>query len=175
MPNQTELALYVTANAAHECGHMTVLYTKQRLLGLNFLPHATAVDGVRGVVETDTPPLCKEDCVALAASIVGELVCLGQYDEKRIRDDRENAARFSDQPLESFVSEAYTIIQKNLLFFSLLHIEVRTKLLVVLAKVYSLPLEKIASLPTKIPIMTLSDVKRVHQKAGELIASVPDV
>jgi len=173
--NQAELAFYVTTTAAHECGHMTVLHTKRRLLGLNFLPHATAFDGVPGVVETDTPPLGKEDCVALAAGIVGELICLGQHDEKRIQDDRESAARFTDQSLESFVHEAYTVIQENLLLFSLLHIEVRTRLLAVLVKTYSLSPQKIASLPAKIPIMTLPEVEKVHQRAVDLIAGFPTV
>jgi hypothetical protein len=33
--NQAELGFYATTTtAAHECGHMTVLHTKKRLLGL---------------------------------------------------------------------------------------------------------------------------------------------
>jgi hypothetical protein len=173
--NQTALAFYVKTTAAHECGHMTVLYTKQRLKGLNFFPHATAFDGSSGIVETDTPPLGKEDCVALAASIVGEEICLGQYDEKRIQDDRQTAARFTDRPLESFIDEARTIIQKNLAFFSLLHIAVRKRLRRVLAEAYSLPQEKFAGLPDKISVMTLSEVEEVHRKARELTTGSPSV
>ena len=154
---------------------MTVLFTTGRLLGLNLLPHGTALDGVSGVLETDTPTLGEEDCVALAASIVGELIVLGHYDERRILDDRQSVARFTDQSLESFVGEAYRIIQENLLFFSLLHMEVRTRLLAVLVKTYSLPPEKIAALPPKVPIVTLSEVEGIHRKAADLLAVFPAV
>ena len=160
--NQTALDHYVTTNAAHECGHMAVLYTTCRLKGLNFFPHKKAFDGTSGVLETDTPKLGKDDCPALAASIVGELIVLGEYDEARISDDRNTATRFTTEPLENFVGEAYRIIQQNLLFF-LLHIEVRTRLLTVLMKTYSLTPEKLATQPAKISIMTLSEVEEVHQ------------
>jgi len=165
------ITLYVSATAAHESAHMTVLFKAGRLLGLNYLPHETALDEVKGVVETDTPPLTKDDCVAFAASIVGELICLGNYDEARIRDDRKQVQQLSGQPIETFVREAYEIIQRNLLFFSLLTCEVRNKMLVVLLRANSLSLADSAKQPPKVPLMTLPEVEAVYQRAEALLSS----
>lgn len=167
------ITLYVGATAPHESAHMTVLFKAGRLLGLNYLPHETALNGVKGVVETDTPPLTKGDCVAFAASIVGELICLGNYNEARIRDDRIQVQQLSGQPIEAFVREAYEVIQRNLLFFSLLNCEVRNKMLVVLLKANSLSPADSAKQPAKMPVMTLPEVDAVYQRAEALLSSFP--
>ena len=59
-----------------------------------------------GVIEssTGTYQLAEEDCVALAASMIGELVALGEYDKKRLLDDRQQVERLAKQPLENFRS-----------------------------------------------------------------------
>ena len=152
---------------------MTVLFKAGRLLGLNYRPHDTASNGVKGVVETDTPELTKDDCVAFAASIVGEVICLGNYDEARICDDRNQVTRLSGQPIEIFVREAYEVIQRNLLFFSLLNCEVRDKMLAVLLKARSLSPADSANQPAKVPIMTLPEVEAVYQRAEALLSSFP--
>jgi len=133
MPSPSDLPrwAYVHSNSAHECGHITVLFKAGRLVGLNFLPHETAANGAKGVFETDLgTQLGKEDCVTLAAGMVGELVCVGhsQHD----LDDRQQVQRIVGQPLENFALEAYEIIKQNLLFFALLNIEVQKKMFAVL-------------------------------------------
>src|ERR1700752_2371449 len=95
-PQLQNLAVYVHSNGAHECGHMTVLFKAGRLIGLNFLPHEAAADGAKGVLETDAgTQLGKEDCAALAAGLVGELIFVGQYDSQRLLDDRQQVQRIS--------------------------------------------------------------------------------
>jgi hypothetical protein len=71
-PHLPNLVPFVRSNSAHECGHITVLFKASRLVGLNFLPHKVAADGVKGILETDTgTQLGKEDCVALTAGMIG--------------------------------------------------------------------------------------------------------
>jgi len=150
---------------------MTVLFKAGTLpCGLNFLPHEVAADGVNGVLETETGTLGKEDCVALAAGMVGELVLLGQYDSKRALDDRERVQRLVGQPIENFALEAYEIIKQNILFFTLLNIEVRNKMFVLLN---SLSGENYAQLVAKMPVITLAEIEQVHGRSESLLAVFP--
>ena len=164
------LVAYVHSNSAHECGHITVLFKACRLVGLNFLPHETAADGAKGVFETDPgAQLGKEDCVALAAGMVGELVCVGhsQHD----LDDRQQVQRIVGQPLENFALEAYEIIKQNLLFFALLNIEVRKKMFAVLKQASE---EEYSELPPKMPIITLAEVEQVYKHAVSTLEGFPE-
>lgn len=137
--SQQELLAYVHSNGSHECGHITVLFKAGRFRGLNFLPHEVAANGFKGVLETDAGvPLGREDCVALAAGMIGELVCIGAYDSERLLDDRRQVQQLVGQTVENFAREAYDVIRQNLLFFTLLNIEVRKKMLAVLSYAYSL-------------------------------------
>ncbi len=45
-----DLLTYARGTSAHECGHMVVLFKKDMLVDLNFLPHETAADGIKGGV-----------------------------------------------------------------------------------------------------------------------------
>jgi hypothetical protein len=168
-----KLAAYVLANAAHECGHMVILFKSNRLLGLNFLPHETAEDGVKGVIETDTPTLGKEDCVAFAGGLVAELICFGLPDSPRLADDRHKVQQIAGQPLENFAHEAYEIIKQNLVFFALLRQVVQKKLHRVLSEVYSLSEQSRAKLPNKVPVVTLAEVEKVYKQAESILAGFP--
>src|SRR6202521_203634 len=96
------LAVFVQGNSAHECGHITVQFKAGRFAVLNFLPQTVAANGFKGVLEAETKTeLGKEDCVALAASMVGELICLGEYDSQRLLNDREQVQQIAGQPLEN--------------------------------------------------------------------------
>lgn len=159
---------YVHKNAAHECGHMTVLFKAGRLSDLNFFPHGKALNGVEGVLETGTKTeLRKEDCVALAASMISELICLGEDDSERLADDREQAQLLVGEPLENFALRAYEVIKENLVFFGLLYIEVQRNMVAVLGPILvSLSKEDYAKLPDdKIAIFTLAEVERVYERA----------
>jgi hypothetical protein len=165
------IGAYVHSNGAHESGHITVLFKAGRLVGLRFLPHEMAADGVDGVFQTDpTTPLGKEDCIALAAGMVGELVGVGHYGPERALDDRAKVQQICSQPLENFALEAYEVIKQNLLFFVLLNIEVRKKMLTLL-----LPLseEDYAELPDEMPLLTLAEVQHVNERAESTLASFP--
>src|ERR1700733_8387428 len=164
------LATYAHSNSAHECGHITVLFKACRLVGLNFLPHETAADGAKGVFETDLgAELGKEDCVALAAGMVGELVCLG-YSQHEL-DDRQHVQRIAGQPLENFALEAYEIIEQNLLFFALLNIEVRKRMFAVLKNASE---EESSELPHKMPVITLAEVEQVYKRAVSTLEGFPE-
>jgi hypothetical protein len=170
----TQLALYVHPNAAHECGHMTVLFRASRLVALNFLPHETALDGVKGILESETKTApVTEDCVGFAAGMIGELICLGYYDPKRSDDDRGHVQRLVGQPLENFGLEAYEVIKQNLLFFVLLNIDVRTKMIELLNGAYSRSAEDFANLPNKMAIFTLAEVEEVYNRAESILARFP--
>jgi hypothetical protein len=174
-PLLQNLVPYVRSNSAHECGHITVLFNAGRLVGLNFLPHELAADGAKGVLETDAgTELGKEDCVALAAGMVGELICVGQYDPQRLLDDRHHVQRIVGQPVENFALEAYEIIKQNLLFFALLNIEVRKKMFALLGHAFSLSEEDYAELPNEMPIMTLAEVEQVYKHAESSLAGFPE-
>jgi hypothetical protein len=165
------LAVYVNSNGAHECGHMTVLFKAGRLVGLNFLPHEAAADGVKGVLETDAgTQLGKQDCVALAAGMVGELILVGQYDSQRLLDDREKVQQIVGQPVENFALKAYEVIRQNLLFFALLNIEVRKKMFALLKHAFSLSEGDYAKLPNEMPILTLAEVEQVYKRAESTLA-----
>jgi hypothetical protein len=168
--NFEELKARAKGTSAHECGHMTVLFAASRLEKLNYFPHKTALDGVPGVVEatTVTEPT-KEDCVAFAASMIGELIVLGEYDKKRLLDDRERVKRLVGQPLENFALEAYEIIKQNLLFFALLHKEVENKMLRFLFEIQEG--EHVAE--DKVTIFTLAKVEEVHKRAESILAGFP--
>jgi hypothetical protein len=170
------LTEYVYANSAHECGHMIVLFRANRLVGLNFLPHEVAADGAKGVLESEPlTQLGKEDCVGLAAGMIGELVGIGSYDPQRLLDDAEKVQQFVGQPLENFALEAYEVIKQNLFFFVLLTIEVRTKMFGVLKDALFLPLKDYLELPDKMPIITLAEVQIVYGRAESELAGFPDM
>lgn len=169
-----ELAKYAYENAAHECGHMVILFKANRLRGLNFFPHMTAFDGSPGVIETDTPILGKEDCVAFAGSLVAELICFGLSDSPRLADDRQKVKEIAGEALENFALQAYEIIKQNLVFFGLLNIEVRKKMLEVLLDARSSFLKgSYAGLSDKISIMTLAEVEGVYKQAESTLAGFP--
>lgn len=165
---------YVHENAAHECGHMTVLFKTNGLTDLNFFPHRRAEDGVEGVLETGTKTkLRKEDCVALAASMISELVCLGEDDSERLADDKKQALLLGE-PLENFALRAYEVIKENLVFFGLLYIEVRKKMIKLLRPILVfLSREDYAKLPDRIPIFTLAEVEEVYKRAESTLARFP--
>lgn len=168
------LAVYVHSNGAHECGHMIVLFKAGRLADLNFFPHEVAADGAKGVLETGTrTQFGKEDCVAFAAGMIGELICVGKYDSQHLLDDREQVQRIVGQPIENFALEAYEIIKQNLLFFVLLNIEVREKMFTLLKNAFSLPEGDYAKLPDKMPILTLAEVEQVYKCAESTLAGFP--
>jgi hypothetical protein len=127
--NFQALKAHAEGTSAHECGHMTVLFKARRLKKLTYFPYKTALDGIPGVIEstTVTEPT-KEDCVAFAASMIGELIALGECDQERLLDDRQKVEQLANQPLETFALEAYEIIKENLLFFVLLNKEVGNKM-----------------------------------------------
>jgi hypothetical protein len=166
------LALYVPPQAAHECGHMTVLFKAGRLRDLNFFPHRVAEDGTKGVLETDTATeLRKEDCVALAGSMIGELICLGQDNSERLADDRKQVQLLAGQPLENFAPGAYEVIQQNLLFFALLYLEVQMEMFKKLMPVFlSKSEEDYAKLENKMTIFTLAEVEQVCKRAESILA-----
>jgi hypothetical protein len=169
-----ELAAYVIPTAAHECGHMTVLFKADRLAGLNFYPHEAAWDETKGVVQTDAKTeLGKEDCVSFAGGLVAELICFGLFDSPRLDDDRHQVQQLAGQPLEHFALEAYEIIKQSLVFFALLRQEVQKNLHRVLHDVYSLPNESFARLPTKISVVTLAEVEHVYRRAQAALAGFP--
>jgi hypothetical protein len=143
---------------------MTILFKAGRLIGLDFLPHDSAFDGVKGVVETNTPTLAAEDCVALAGGMAGEIVGLGSYDPARLLDDRQQIGRLAGEPLEMFAPEAYRIILENSAFFKLLHAEVRIKMLAVLSGAFSLSEFDYERLPARVPIITLAEVQRIYAR-----------
>lgn len=168
--NFEELKARAKGTSAHECAHMTVLFMAGRLKKLNYFPHQKALDGVPGVIEstTVTEPT-KEDCVAFAASMIGELIVLGEYDEERLRDDREQVKRLSNQPLENFALEAYEIIKENLLFFALLNEEVGNKMLSFLDEVW----EGEHATENEVTIFTLAEVEEVRKRAESILARFP--
>jgi hypothetical protein len=164
------LVAYVHSNSAHECGHITVLFKAGRLAGLNFLPHQTAANGDKGVFETDAgTELDKEDCVAYAAGMVGELICVGHSQHEL--HDRQQVQRIVGQSLENFALEAYEIIKQNLLFFALLNIDVRKKRFAVLKRASE---EEYSGLDEEISIITLAEVERVYEHAASTLAGFPD-
>jgi hypothetical protein len=164
------LVAYAHSNSAHECGHITVLFKAGRLVGLNFLPHETAANRAKGVFETDSgTQLGKEDCVALAAGMVGELVCVGR--SQHDLDDRQQVQQIVGQPLENLALEAYEIIKQNLLFFALLNIEVRKKMFAVLKHASE---EEYSELPPKMPIITLAEVEQVYKHALSTLEGFPE-
>jgi hypothetical protein len=171
---QHELALYVRSNSPHESGHMTVQFKAGRLDRLRYLPHEMAANGYTGVLETKTPTeLNKDDCVALAAGMVGELVSLGELVAHQSDDDAQQVHELVGLPLNTFAREAYEIIKENLLFFTLLNIEVRVKMFGVLEKALFPIEDKPAKLPDEIPIFTLAEVEAVYKRAELILARFP--
>jgi hypothetical protein len=169
-----DLVKFVQGNSAHECAHMTVLFKASRLADLNYFPHEMAANGFKGVIESTTKTeLAEEDCVALAASMIGESIILGEYDADRLLDDRQQVRRLVDQPLENFVLEAYEIIKQNLLFFALLNVEVRKKMFTVLKEALSVPEEDSGALPKVMPIFKLAEVEQVYKRAESILAGFP--
>lgn len=169
-----ELALYVRTNSSHECGHITVQFKAGRLDRLRYLPHEMAANGYAGVLETKTPTeLNKDDCVALAAGMVGELVSLGEWDAHQSDDDAQQVHELVGLPLKTFAREAYEIIKQNLLFFTLLNVEVRVKMFAVLEKALFPSENKPAKLPDEIPIFTLAEAEEVYKRAQSILAGFP--
>jgi hypothetical protein len=139
MPHLQDLSTFVYENTAHECGHIVILLKAKRLAGLNFLPHELAEDKTTGVLETNVgDQLNKDDCVALAGGMAGELIYLGKPNRKRLLDDRKNVRRLVGRPLKDFVPDACKIIKDNLRFFELLNIDVRKRMLAVMKNARSL-------------------------------------
>ena len=158
-----DLLTFVRGNSAHESGHIVVLFKGARLVDLRFLPHETAADGIKGVFEANTgTELGKEDCVALAAGMAGELVCLGHYDSERVLHDRQQIQRIVGKALEDFAPEAQEVIKQNLRFFSLLNIEVQNRITALLVRLGGVDWER---LPPIIPIITLAQVEQVYKRA----------
>lgn len=170
-----DLVKFVQGNSAHECAHMAVLFKASRLADLNYFPHQMAANGFKGVIEstTKTRQLAKEDCVALAASMIGELIVLGVYDPDRLLDDRQQVQRLVGQPLENFVLEAYEVIKQNLLFFALLNTEVRKKMFTVLKEAL-FPEQPSVVLPDVMPIFTLAEVEGVYKRAVSTLEGFPE-
>jgi hypothetical protein len=95
--------------------------------------------------------------------MAGELVYLGQYDSQRVLHDRQQVQRLVGKALEDFASEALeVIIGQNLRFFSLLNMEVQTKITALLMDLGLVDWQK---LPQAIPIITLAQVEQVYQRA----------
>jgi hypothetical protein len=134
-----------------------VLFRKRRLVGLNFLPRFTAADGTEGVFEVDTgTELGEKDCVALAAGMAGELVCLGMYDSGRVLHDRQQVQRLVGKALEEFAPEARKVIEQNVRFFSALNVEVQHRIVALLSGLEGVDL---GTLPQIIPIIRLAQVE----------------
>ena len=166
-----DLLTFARGNSAHESGHIVVLFKAGRLDELRFLPHETAADGIKGVFEANTgTELGKEDCVALAAGMAGELVCLGHYDPERVLHDRKQIQRIVGKALEDFAPEAQETIEQNLRFFSLLNIEVLNRITALLLGLGRVDWEK---LPPTIPIITLAEVEQVYQRAESEKSTTP--
>jgi hypothetical protein len=166
-----DLLTFARGNSAHESGHIVVLFKAGRLVDLRFLPHEAAADGIKGVFEANTgTELGKEDCVALAAGMAGELVCLGHYDSERVLHDRQQIQRIVGKALEDFAPEAQETIEQNLRFFSLLNIEVLNRITALLLDLGGVDWEK---LPPTIPIITLADVEQVYRRAESEKSTTP--
>jgi|SRR6267142_704870 len=162
---------FVQRNSAHECGHMTVLFKSDRLSKLNYFPYKVAADGREGIIESSTvTELIKEDCVALAASMIGELISLGHCDPKRLLDDRQQVQRLANQPLENFALKAYEVIKENLLFFRLLNIEVEKKMMVFFDQIRD---GDPTALREEMTIVTLAQVEEVYKRAESILAGFP--
>lgn len=160
---RTPLEEYVYQNSAHECGHIVLLFKTGKFVSLRFLPHETAADGVNGILEADTgTELGPEDCVALAAGMVGELIYLGHSNPQRRADDEQKIQRIIGQPIENFAAKASEVIQQNQLFFEALNAEVRRKMLALFESFSEMDY---AQLPKEIPIITLVEVDRVYRSA----------
>jgi hypothetical protein len=101
--------------------------------------------------------------------MIGELIVLGEYDEERLRDDREQVKRLANQPLEYFALEAYEIIKENLLFFVLLNKEVGNKMLRFLDEVW----EGEHAVEDEVTIFTLAEVEEVRKRAESILAGFP--
>jgi hypothetical protein len=172
---QWKLAMFVRANGSHECGHITVLFrkTKHKLLGLDFLPHVEALDGNKGIFEAATTELTKEDCIALAAGAVGELVGTGQYDLQRTLDDRNKIKAISGQPLEGFIPEAYAVVQESLLFFALLNSRIQQKMYSILEQAFSLSSESYLKLPARMSVVPLAEIEQAYEQAQSILKSFP--
>jgi hypothetical protein len=157
--------------SAHECGHMIVLFKAHKLTALNYFPHRKAANGALGVIEssTGTYQLAKEDCVALAASMIGELIALGEYDKKRLRDDEQQVERLANQPLENFALEAYEAIKENLLFFVLLNKAVGNKMLRFFDEIE----EGKHKVDDEVTIFALAEVEEVSKRAESILAGFP--
>jgi len=166
-----KIGMYVRENGSHECGHIVALFkrSKNKLLGLDFLPHERALDGKQGIFETATTPLTAEDCIALAASIVGELIGTGTYHAPRIRDDQVKVLELGKQPIEGFVLDAYAVIQDNVLFFVLLNTQIQQKMYQLLSFVFSLSKDDYKKLPDRMPVVTISEIELVYKQAESIL------
>ena len=167
-------ALALTAAyAPHECGHIVVLFAKNKAQitskGLVFYPRKLALDGSQGVTEVTTTELTADDCTALAASAVGELLYTGRYDGDRVLDDRNVIENLSGQPLENFILEAYATIQENLLFFNLLVLRVSSKMVLLFGHVCSIPVERWNELPETMPVLTFDEIKQTYEQAQSIL------
>jgi hypothetical protein len=167
-----DLKEYVPKNAAHESGHMMVLFKANRLSGLDFFPHIDAGDGMLGTLLSSTvSELYASDCVALAAGMVGEMIRLGEYNPKRAAHDEIQIKELGGQSLEQFALKAYEAIQQDLLFFTLLNIEAGRKIFDVLHTDFCLSKGEYQALPEKQTVMTVDDVAKIHSIAESTLES----
>lgn len=160
---------FTATHAPHECGHIVVLFARNKAgiapEGLVFYPSRLALDGNQGVLEVTTTLLTEEDCTALAAGAVGELLSTGHYDLGRTLDDRDQIERLCGQPLENFILEANATIQENLSFFNLLVLRVSAKMTSFFVELFSIPLAKWDELPETMPIFSLDEIRQTYEQA----------
>ena len=142
-----------------------------RFVIFHFMPREVAGDGSNGVLEANVgTALKREDCPAIAASMIGELIIMGDYDPDTIRDDEKDLA---GKRLEDFAREAYEIIKENILFFTLLNIEARKKIMLVLNQFWNATPSQQAAMPQSITLLTLDEVDQLYSKAESIVASLP--
>ena len=149
---------------------MTVLFKAGRLTGLTYLPHEIGQDGRIGIFEAGCGQVLKDDCVAFAAGMIGELIFTGAYDPLRSSDDRKQVLSLSGQPIENFALEAYEAISGNLLFFMMLIKEVQKEMYSVLQ---STSASGLAKLPKSIVVFSLAQADKVHKDAESALAKLP--
>ena len=162
-----EILKYLYPNTPHECGHMTVLFKANRLTGLTFFPHEMGKDGRAGIFEASCGEVRKEDCVALAAGMVGELVLTGAYSNLRCDTDRKQLLAFSKEPLENFAHEAYEIISANLLFFMMLNKAVGKEMYLTLENAFA---PGAGRQPDSVTVFSLAQTNEVYKEAESALS-----
>lgn len=156
-----DLETYALETAAHEAGHMVILFEAGRLKSLDFLPQELGADGNEGVFEsrTVTPP-GKGDCVAFAGGVAGERIYFGHNNPNHALDDRQQVQLLVGKDLDDFVPEAEKIITRDLRFFSLLVNEIRDQILMLLLTIQG---SNWKLLPPRMPIYKRDQVEQIHR------------